>query len=375
ANVATLTVNGGPAGAINTAFFTVTLCAPGSTTNCATIGGIEVDTGSFGLRVIASALPTGFAQSLPTQVAGSVPVVECAQFADGYSWGPVKNADVTISSETAANIPIHVMGDPAFPSATIPADCKSPVPNEEDTVSTFGANGILGVGPFIEDCGSGCAAPPQPGVFYPYFVCPPNGAACTHTTEALNLQVVNPVAFFASDNNGVIVELPSTATGATSATGMLVFGIGTEGNNSLGSATVLTTDPVTGVITVNFNGTSYPMSFLDSGSNGNFFTDSALSVCASGTAGAGFYCSDASNLSAMLVGANGMQLTATFSINNATTLFSTYPSGTVFPTLGGPVPGAPQTFDFGLPFFYGRNVFTAIEGRNTPGGMGPYIAY
>jgi len=28
-----------------------------------------------------------------------------------------------------------------------------------------------------------------------------------------------------------------------------------------------------------------------------------------------------------------------------------------------------------LPFFFGRNVFTAIEGRNTPAGPGPYWAF
>jgi hypothetical protein len=32
-------------------------------------------------------------------------------------------------------------------------------------------------------------------------------------------------------------------------------------------------------------------------------------------------------------------------------------------------------FDFGLPFFFGRNVFTAIEGKSTPAGTGPYLAY
>jgi len=40
--------------------------------------------------------------------------------------------------------------------------------------------------------------------------------------------------------------------------------------------------------------------------------------------------------------------------------------------LGGPNPG---TFDWGLPFFYGLNVYTAIEGQNTPAGTGPYVAY
>jgi hypothetical protein len=40
--------------------------------------------------------------------------------------------------------------------------------------------------------------------------------------------------------------------------------------------------------------------------------------------------------------------------------------------LAGPNSG---TFDWGLPFFFGRNVFTAIESQNTPGGVGPYWAY
>jgi len=43
----------------------------------------------------------------------------------------------------------------------------------------------------------------------------------------------------------------------------------------------------------------------------------------------------------------------------------------VFNNLGGP---GHDSFDWGLPFF-GRNVFTAIEGRSTPGGTGPYWAY
>jgi hypothetical protein len=32
-------------------------------------------------------------------------------------------------------------------------------------------------------------------------------------------------------------------------------------------------------------------------------------------------------------------------------------------------------FDWGLPFYFGRNVFTAITGQSTPGGIGPFVAF
>ncbi len=34
-----------------------------------------------------------------------------------------------------------------------------------------------------------------------------------------------------------------------------------------------------------------------------------------------------------------------------------------------------NSFDFGLPFFYGRKVYTAIAGRNAGGTVGPYVAF
>src|SRR6476661_4239597 len=65
----------------NGLFTTVTVCAPG-TSNCQPISGILVDTGSFGLRILSSALGT-LNNSLPQQNdASGNPNVECAQFVD-----------------------------------------------------------------------------------------------------------------------------------------------------------------------------------------------------------------------------------------------------------------------------------------------------
>ncbi len=374
-NVATMTVEIGPAGLtfVNIPFVTLTVCAPGSTTNCQTIENVEVDTGSTGVRIIASVLNASLLSALPQQFVGATttPVVECAQFADGYSWGPVVSADVSISSEKASGIPIQVIGDPSF--TQIPTDCSTPVPNEEDSVATFGANGIIGVGLFAQDCGSACASGVVSGTYYG---CPTNGQTCTGITEATNLQVSHPVTAFATDNNGVIVELPTVAAGgAATATGALVFGIGTESNNGLGSATIFDTDPNAGTITVTFNGTQYPLSALDSGSNALYFNDSSLSVCASGTAGDGFFCT-AANLSATIKTLAGTQATASFTIGDATTMIENDPTAAAFPQLGGPIGTMEsETFDFGLPYFYNRKVFTAIEGMKAGGTTGPYVAY
>jgi hypothetical protein len=71
-------------------------------------------------------------------------------------------------------------------------------------------------------------------------------------------------------------------------------------------------------------------------------------------------------------GANAANGKVTFSVANADSLFNDNPTAFVFENLAGP---NSQGFDWGLPFFYGRNVFTAMEGKTTPGGMGPYWAY
>ncbi len=52
-NVQPITVNAGPANNYANGLFTsVTICVPGSTSNCQTIDGVLVDTGSSGLRVL-----------------------------------------------------------------------------------------------------------------------------------------------------------------------------------------------------------------------------------------------------------------------------------------------------------------------------------
>jgi len=144
-NFQSIVVNAGPANSyFNCAFTTVTVCVPGQS-SCQTIDGVLVDTGSTGLRVLASKLTLSLPQQ--TDSTGS-PIAECAQFLDGLTWGPVQTADVKMAGEQASNVPIQVIGAPAFSS--IPTACANTGVSEQ-TVDTLGANGVLGVAVFKQD--------------------------------------------------------------------------------------------------------------------------------------------------------------------------------------------------------------------------------
>jgi len=364
-NVAPIIIDGGPAQVPDLAFVSVTICAPGSTTSCQTIDHVQVDTGSEGLRILASALSPTLALPRQTDSTGSA-IGECAQFVDGYSWGTVRTADVKIAGESAQGVAIQVIGDAALPN--VPETCSSSGP-PENTVESFGANGLLGVGAFAQDCGSACAQQALPGAYY---TCP--SAACTPLQVALTQQLQNPVTLFATDNNGVVIELPSIAAGgAATAAGSLIFGIGTQADNALGSATVLTTDPATGNIVTTYGGNSYANSYIDAGTNFVAFGIDAYPICTQ--IAIGFYCPTTTQaITATLKGVNLATSTVAYSFGNADALMGANPSFYAFDDIAGPG-GDDVTFAWGLPFFYGRNVYTAIEGRATPGGTGPYVAF
>ena len=199
-NVQPITVEAGPTNNVNLVFTNVTVCAPNNPSNCQTIEHVLVDTGSVGLRIMASVLSPSLV--LPQQTdAGGKAIVECTRFADGFTWGPIKTANIRIAGETANSAPIQIIGDPDFPA--VPSACSSSGPSE-NTVQTFGSNGVLGVGSFLQDCGLVCAHIPNAEVYY---AC--SAAGCESVAVGLAQQVSNPVALFAANNNGVVISLPA----------------------------------------------------------------------------------------------------------------------------------------------------------------------
>jgi hypothetical protein len=381
-NTVTAEVSAGPAptsGFVNMLYVTVTVCMPGTTT-CTDIPNVQVDTGSEGLRVLSTALGNlapSSGSGLPTIQDSSNDVLqECIQFADTtYVWGPVATADIEMAGEKASSVPIQVIS--ATPAFDVPSSCLSLGNGGSlNTLPTLGANGIIGLGNFAQDCGGACTSssssvPPQ------YFICPSN--VCSTPYVDLAEQVSNPVALFSADNNGVLITMPTIdSAGQATASGTLTFGIGTQTDNALGSATIYATDGY-GDIQSSYQNVAYS-GFLDTGSTGIYFLDYATLGIPDCADMPGFYCpASPVNYTVTNAGTNGTSGQVQFTIANADTLFSNS-TFAAFNDLGGDSGSGPSSdsVDLGMPFFYGRTVYIGIMGTTVPGSVSApygYFAY
>jgi hypothetical protein len=367
-NTATLAVDGGPTvngasiGYANGVYTTVIVCVP-STTTCATIDHVLVDTGSAGFRVLSSAL--GSVSLTGQNASDGNPMAECYVAPTGYAWGPVALASVQVTGEIASSIPVQVIAPSNFSAA--PASCTGQTTGGAlSTVSALKAKGILGIGVLLQDCGNTCATGPQ----QTYYSCP--SAGCSPILVPTAQQVTNPVSLFPNDNNGSQIAFPPISSGGSAtAQGNLIFGIGTQANNGLNGATVYGVNSA-GTFTSTYNSVAYPGA-IASGANANYFLSTAITgfpPCNT----PGYYCpSSVQTVSVNNAGTNGTSGAVTLSVDNGDTLLNS--GNFALGSLGGPGGNRTSGFVFGMPFFYGRTVFTALSGANTPGGTGPYFAY
>jgi hypothetical protein len=248
-----------------------------------------------------------------------------------------------------------------------------------NSVASLGANGLLGIGNLPQDCPD-CASSSTAGEVspYPYILCSGTGTtSCELPVVPLQFQAWNPIAAFSSaDNNGAVLQLPSVpAGGAPSEDGTLIFGIGTQSDNALpGSANIYELDDFGNFPSLAYNGITYTSaSFLDSGSNALFVSDPATLTTATGIsttqcADNGYYCvTSPLALNITLTGFNSVTSpTETLNIANADTLLNS--TDAALSNLGAPSGGtdpSSDTFDLGLPFFFGRTIFVNITGSDT----------
>jgi hypothetical protein len=397
-NTVPVTVNFGPNGFTSTAnayyngiFTTVTVCEPGTST-CTTVPNVLVDTGSTGLRILSSALS---GVSLPQINDGSGDYLyACEEFGSmEYTWGPISSATVQIGGETATQVPAVAGGtaNAGIPiqvinlNGTAPAGapCLANSVGSLNTVASLGANGLLGIGNFPQDCGEACTNPTDAQNVnpYPYILCTGTGtSSCNLSIVPLQDQAWNPIAAFSSsDNNGSLLQLPSVpAGGSTSVDGLLTFGIGTESNNAIpGGANIYELDDYGNFQSLVYNGITYTSlnsggSFLDSGSNALFISDPATLTSATGIstttcAANDYYCvTSPLTLDITLSGSNNVTSpTETLNIANADTLLNS--TDAALSNLGGTSGGSgasTDSFDLGLPFFFGRTIVVNIAGSD-----------
>ncbi len=373
-NVVPLIVDHGPLqnSPTNVSYITLTVCIPGSN-SCKTIDHILVDSGSSGLRLISSTL-NGL--NLPLEPGpNNSQLDECIHFGYGYNWGPVALADIKIAGETALHTPVQILGTNGtdYASFDVPSDCSDDADGPlQNTVATFFANGIIGVNSIPSDANS--ILGPDGGARY--FSCTSSG--CSDTVIANSNQVGNPVANFSSDNNGVIFKLPAVANGGQGTlAGELVFGINTRSNNTLntdmlyqGAEANLDTS-----IDTTFNNINYiENSLVDSGTSTLSFPDDNIPTCNNSSL-AYFYCPASTlELQGIIASANGQNANPmTFEVVNAENALAD-PGLAAIPGIA--TQNTNQQFIWGLPTFYGHNVYVAIDGQPVPGSIaGPFVAY
>ena len=372
---------------VNRLYTSVTLCKPGST-QCQTIDHVLVDTGSVGLRLLATAVSSRLQLSKAKNDQGNV-LLSCAKFLDqSYAWGPMALADVKLGALVAANTPIQLVGDANYDAFSTQCPSEGMTNGAYDgwqsivTQADLGANGILGIGLAKQDCGVPCEPLPPDGapILKRYFACRDRtctGVNVTALPAKQHLQQV--VSRFPTDNNGFAIRMDAVPdAGAATATGKLIFGLGTRDNNQFVTHQLIPTD-IDGLLSGTISSALPPKgaflyTFFDTGSNGIYF-DWDLSFCR----GSIFYCpiSDVA-FTVRLLGNAGPSLLANFTIGNAASMFQQ--GFAALPTLGGAI-NLESALDLGLPFFYGRTVLIGIDGQEAtgvgPGGgkvVGPFYA-
>jgi hypothetical protein len=377
----------------NILYATVTVCSPINPTQCVSIDHVQVDTGSVGLRVLASAvkglnLPPVEISSAPNPVLNAW---ECFPFVIGGLWGANAKAVIQLGRQQTGVVAVQLIEDNPSAALQANANCQTAADNMIlSSAGALGSNGILGIGSTNLDCGSVCLTGSYAAnaTFVQYYGCPTSAtstAACSSTAPvAANLQVSNPVSAFTNSayRGGVVLVMPAvTDPGAATASGELIFGVDTVSGGASLSNNMVPAGIKKVLLGVDVNNMpaylnittqlrpgasvqTFASSYLDTGTNGLFFLDSSaapITRCVGST----WYCPKSTlTLDAVLSDGGGTLQNAVavqFQVGNAEALFST--SNTAFSDAAGAPPVGPNgsaAFAWGMPFFYGRRVYMSI---------------
>ena len=434
----TTTTNGtsSTSGVANIPYISVYVCAPGSTTNCAWIDHIAVDTGSEGLRLLASAVPNSLLTALPAVTTANLvfaspppatgPVGECYDFVSSFFWGGVYTADIKFGGTAAypnapntqlaaTGIKLQILNDTNMPASPPSGNnsisgtqttCGSSAGSvQENSAAQIGANGLIGIGLFQEDCHGNCTSGLGAANYYVL-----TGNAVTGTLKPISpsasSSMQNPIAALPSPYNaGTTFQLNAVHNiiAATKNNNTLAQPSAFAGSLSFGPAPSnvhqLIADPVNGYIQSTVLGTTYSLAnlggtYLDSGSNALFFSNSGTTSAGTGLNLAGVATCPGNNVFACVTAATSCSIDgittkcvslsptsmtsvataaapspASYSVpvDPANYPLAVFDANTTFNTFSPAVDGLALVsstnagiFDWGLPFFFGRTLYFGI---------------
>lgn len=357
-NIIPVTVGSCGFGVPNTACVSVTICEP-NTKNCQTIPNIQLSTSDTGLRIFSSVLTL----TLPDVTVSGNTVGDCDTATVTPLWGPVRNAEVTLGGEPAVSTPIQII-DSAF--ATPPSACSG----SATSPSEWGANGVLGVGLPMYDCGPYCEATVANGV---YFTCP--GGSCASVQVDIHSQIANPVALLPTDNNGVAITLPAIVNhaGTSPVSGSLILGIGTQANNTPLGAVGLVTDD-NGLVQANLGGKTYPAFFEILDNLNHFPNPMGLTACSESSAWSSYFCPSSEQSLSLTFSdkVDSQTIDAILEVGNAYNEANSSTSHVVWDDVG--VTDGSYVV-LGSDFFFGKTIYVGLEGLQSPLGIGPYFGF
>ncbi len=337
-----------PHGGFNRMVVSVTVCEPG-TERCNTVDDVMVDTGSTGLRLEASAVPT-WLRLPPSLGPGGKPLAECLRFVHDTAWGSLHRADVRLGRMTARDLPLQVIDDQdgAQPPACPHSDVRPT------------SNGTLGVSQHLFDCQGTCEQRAEaPGVF----VRDGTGWSPIAGTVEPAYRLPNPVSYLPGHDNGIVIDLPSPpAGGAREVVGTLTFGVTGIADDSVGTAGILHLDAA-GRFTTVLGGRSYPASYIDSGTETYVLRDDDLPRCRDMSWA---YCVEPRRiLDAEMVGSDGRMVPTRFGVGDYQGTRERHAGASN--DIAEVAEPRSATFVWGAPFFLGRRIALVIEGKSIPG--------
>ena len=357
ANVVALRVRT-PHSGFNRLVVSVTLCEPGAN-RCATVDDIMVDTGSTGLRLEASAVPSGL--RLPPFVGpDGRPLAECLRFVHDDAWGPLYLTDLRIGGMRVSNLPIQIIADDLQPR---PDGC--PTSTAKPT-----SNGTLGIGQHLLDCQGNCLQnASRPGVFA-------REAGSWHPVQGSvppESRLPNPVSRFSQHRNGVVFDLPaSPEDGTDKVVGTLTFGVGDAANNRIGNSRIVRVDQ-NGLFTTLYGTVAFPASYIDSGTETYIFADDRLPRCAG--MNWAFCVSPERTLDATMVGTDGAGAPVAFKVGDYRSAMERHVGA--WDGFAEAAASSSQAFVWGASFFLGRRVAFVFDGMAADDGngvRGPFYA-